>query len=397
MSAEESAAAEPPAHEIISEIGREHLRWALTSGVGPIAFGHLLNIFGSAKAASAATIVQLEQVPRIGPRSAEKIARARDTVDLDGEIAAARQAGIRIICRNDPDYPRGLTEIADPPIVLYVKGELLATDTIALAIVGTRRCSIYGSEQARRFAELAAGVGLTVVSGLARGIDAFAHHGALDAKGRTLAVMGAPLREIYPPENATLAERILDHGAWISELPLSAHVERGNFPSRNRLIAGLSLGTLVIEAPPRSGALITARLANEYNREVFAVPGRLQEPSATGTNALIRDGSAKLVTDLNDILSELGEVGYEFMARENVKNASEDASDKPSKSGVPLSLSPVESKVLDCIPTSPVLQGMVREASALPIGDVLAALTSLELKGAIKRLPGQLVVRSGKA
>lgn len=395
MATGESPTPTPPTPDTISQVGREHLHWALTSGVGPIAFGHLLNVFGSANRALSATSRELEKVPRIGPRSADKIARTRDQVKLDQEINAAQELGIRIVCRADADYPRGLSQIADPPIVLYLKGELRQTDAIALAIVGTRRCSIYASEQSRRFAELAAGCGLTVVSGLARGIDAFAHHGALDAKGRTLAVMGAPLREIYPPENASLAERILENGAWISELPLSAHIERSNFPSRNRIIAGLSLGTLVIEAPQRSGALITARLANEYNREVFVVPGRLQEPLAIGTNALIRDGSGKLVMDLNDILCELGEVGYEFMARENLKQTG--SSEKPATQAPIASLTPVESKVLEAIGHNPILQGMVIEATNLPVGDVLAALTALELKGAIKRLPGQMVSRSGKA
>jgi DNA processing protein len=380
----------------ISDIARQHLRWALTPDVGPIAFGHLCERFGSAEAAWGASAAQLEQVPRIGSRKADKIAGARESIDIEREISAATKLGARIICQADEDYPHGLREIADPPIVLYVKGELRPTDTIALAIVGTRRCSIYGSEQARRFAELAAGCGLTVISGLARGVDAFAHHGALDAKGRTLAIMGAPLSEIYPPENATLAERILTCGAWISEVPLSSHVERRNFPSRNRIIAGMTLGTLVVEAPLRSGALITARLASEYNREVFVIPGRLQEPTAAGTNALIRDSGAKLVTDLNDILCELGEVGYQFMARENLNRANS-VEPAPAAPKLPLALTPVESRVLETIPTSPILQGMVQEATNLPIGDVLAALTALELKGAIKRLPGQMVVRSGAA
>jgi DNA processing protein len=185
-------------------------------------------------------------------------------------------------------------------------------------------------------------------------------------------------------------------GAWISEVPLSSHVERRNFPSRNRIIAGMTLGTLVVEAPLRSGALITARLASEYNREVFVIPGRLQEPTAAGTNALIRDSGAKLVTDLNDILCELGEVGYQFMARENLNRANS-VEPAPAAPKLPLALTPVESRVLETIPTSPILQGMVQEATNLPIGDVLAALTALELKGAIKRLPGQMVVRSGAA
>jgi len=387
--------------EVISNIGRVYLRWALTDGVGPLLFSRLLVQFGDAERALGAAASELQLVKGIGEETAGRILRGPAQETLEREIEEASRHGVRIICRADPDYPEGLKRIPDGPIVLYVKGELRPTDAIALAIVGSRRCTIYGSEQARRFGELLAGAGFTVVSGLARGIDAFAHHGAVDAGGRSIAVMGCGLTEVYPPENAALAQKILENGAWVTELPMQAAVRAENFPSRNRIIAGMTLGTLVVEAAARSGALITARLASEYNREVFAVPGRVQDPMSFGTNALIRDGAAKLVMSLEDILDELGEVG-ERMRRvidtgASRASATNDAaqSEEPGAARPPGPLSAAESRVYEILGYDPVLQDVVLRAAELPAGEVLAALTALELKGLVRRLPGNLVVRRG--
>jgi len=387
--------------EVISNIGRVYLRWALTDGVGPLLFSRLLVQFGDAERALGAAASELQLVKGIGEETAGRILRGPAQETLEREIEEASRHGVRIICRADPDYPEGLKRIPDGPIVLYVKGELRPTDAIALAIVGSRRCTIYGSEQARRFGELLAGAGFTVVSGLARGIDAFAHHGAVDAGGRSIAVMGCGLTEVYPPENAALAQKILENGAWVTELPMQAAVRAENFPSRNRIIAGMTLGTLVVEAAARSGALITARLASEYNREVFAVPGRVQDPMSFGTNALIRDGAAKLVMSLEDILDELGEVG-ERMRRvvdTGVSRASTTTeAGQTAKPGAPppsAPLSAAESRVYEILGYDPVLQDVVLRAAELPAGEVLAALTALELKGLVRRLPGNLVVRRG--
>ncbi len=410
--------------DVITDIGRTYLRWALTDGVGPLTFSRLLVQLENAEAALGAPVDRLRDVVGIGEQKAARIARSRDEVDIEPEIDAAEMHDVRIICRADDDYPRGLRHIPDAPIVLYTKGELRDTDAVAVAIVGSRRCTIYGSEQARRFGELLAGAGFTVVSGLARGIDAFAHHGAVDAGGRSIAVMGRGLTEIYPPENASLAARLLDHGAWLSELPMQAAVRAENFPGRNRIIAGMTLGTIVVEAAQRSGALITARLASEYNREVFAVPGRAQDAMSQGTNALIRDGAAKLVTCLEDVLDELGDVGTRLRRSDaaatvrderrqqpspgNANNRQDPslfdgggpASSAPARTGGATrtaSLSAVEQRVLDAVGFDPVLQDVVISAAGLPAGEVLAAMTSLELKGHIKRLPGNLVVRHGRA
>jgi len=391
-----------PVSEVISEKARTHLIWALTDGVGPIVFGRILIQFGDAEEALRLTAGQLETVKGIGPNVASKVTGSREEarVKAEMEIEFAERHGVRIICREDEEYPHALTQIADPPIVLYVKGELRKTDEIAVAIVGSRRCSIYGSEQARRFGELLAGAGFTVVSGLARGIDAFAHHGAVEAGGRTIAVFGSGLHEVYPPENGALAEKLLEQGAWVSELPMQAAVRAENFPSRNRIIAGASLGTLVVEAGQRSGALITARLASEYNREVFAIPGRVQDPMSLGTNALIRDGAAKLVTCLEDILDELGEVGRAMRPKPAVEAAAGEAEkgglfaeSEPRPAAGPLSAA--EKRVYAVISYEPILQDQVMRMAELPPGEVLAALTTLELKGLVQRLPGQLVVRRG--
>jgi len=398
--------------EVLSEAARLHLKWALIDGVGPLTFTRLVNHFGSVERLCAASASELAKVERVGSARAEQIARDRDGAVVEDEIRLAAQYGVRIVCRQDPEYPPGLRQIPDAPIVLYVKGQYLPTDAIAITVVGSRRCTIYGSEQARRFGELLAGAGFTVVSGLARGVDAFAHHGAVAAGGRTVAVLGCGLTAIYPPENRALAEKILENGALISELPLRASVKRENFPSRNRIMAGMTLGTLVIEAARRSGALITARLANDYNREVFAVPGRLLEPMSEGTNALIRDGIAKLVTDLDDILDELGEVGYQMklkrqeFEREAGRSRRATASSEPAR-GQPddtqdadrggLNLSALERRVYEVIGYDERLQDVIIQAAELPAGEVLGAITSLELKGLVRRLPGNLVVRRGRA
>ena len=217
-------------NDVISEAGRTHLAWALTDGVGPILFSRLLIHFGDAQTALGRSATELEKVHGIGRVKADTVARTRDQAGIGEEIEAAAAHGVRIICRADPDYPPGLKEIPDAPIVLYLKGELRDTDAVALAIVGTRRCSIYAGEQARRFGELLAGAGFTVVSGLARGCDAFAHHGAVDSGGRSIAVLGNNLSEIYPPENRALAEKLLGNGALVSELPMQADRAPGELP-----------------------------------------------------------------------------------------------------------------------------------------------------------------------
>ncbi len=244
----------------------------MTAGVGPRIRQDLLDCFGSADAVFQASTRELRQVPGVGTKLSNAIARADTEVDVDTELALCRDNGISILADTDESYPRMLKEIADPPGVLFMFGELLPQDAMSIAIVGTRHATHYGLQQAERLASGLSRAGLTIVSGMARGVDAAAHRGALTAGGRTIAVLGSGLLNIYPPEHKELAVDIADHGAVLSEAPPRREPFSGAFPQRNRLITGLSLGVIVVEASERSGALISARHAMEQNREVFAVP-----------------------------------------------------------------------------------------------------------------------------
>lgn len=375
--------------EIISPIGRKHLRLQMTDEIGPVRFSKLVGRLGGVDAVLAASATTLCQADGIGSKTADAIARSRDSVDVAGEIERAERAGCRIICRDDADYPASLKHISDPPICLYVRGTIIPTDAVALAIVGSRRCSHYGLEQSFRFGERLAQAGFTIVSGLARGIDGQAHQGALRAGGRTLAILGNGLSTVYPPEHADLSERIVEQGALISELPVATTPDAKNFPGRNRIIVGLCLGVLIVEAGQRSGALISARLANEYNREVFAIPGRVDTPdTSAGTNGLIRDGGAKLVTCMEDILDELDAVG-EVMGQDTAEST--DAGAAPmSRSAM---LSPEEQRVVEVVDSKPVAIEQIAQQVGLPAGRVSSLLMGLQLKGYIRQMPGQRYVR----
>jgi DNA processing protein len=278
------------------------------------------------------------------------------------------------------DYPPGLKAIDDPPIVLYVKGDLRETDAVAIGIVGSRRCTFYGRSQAERLGSILAARGVTVVSGMARGIDSAAHRGALGAGGRTLAVMGNGLSSVYPPENRDLFEKISANGAAISEFPMDMAPLPGNFPRRNRLISGLSLGVVVVEAALDSGSLITARLALEQGREVFAVPGKAGSPTSRGTHSLIRDG-AKLVEDVDDILDEFEGLGKALGIEKPAGAPARDLSD--SEMRIFESLSPDEPENIEDL----------IEKCGLQAGEVSGLLVQMELKGLVKCLPGKSFVK----
>jgi DNA processing protein len=291
----------------------------LATGVGPKRFRSLLEAFGSPERIIKASLGELREVPGLGPATAMQIYEGLHNVDPEDELEQARNAGVRILTLQDPSYPSLLATCPDPPPIIYVKGELSEDNQLSIAVVGTRNPTHYGSEQAHRFAYLLAQTGITVVSGLARGIDAQAHRGALLAKGKTIAVLGCGLNTIYPPEHEDLADQIVrSGGAVISEYPMGILPQKGNFPARNRIVAGMTLGTLVIEAPSKSGALITAELAADYNREVFALTGPIDQPSFTGCHDYIKSGRAKLTTCLEDILDELGSVGRIIQKEQNL-------------------------------------------------------------------------------
>ena len=284
---------------------RAHLCLALVEGVGPLALSRLLERFESPERVLCVSQSELQAVKGVGPKLARRIAGAREEIDVDAQLALVREHSLGVLLPTHDTYPTMLKEIHDPPVVLFTRGRIKETDQLAVAIVGTRHASRYGLEQAKILAGSLAHAGITVVSGMARGIDSAAHRGALDAGGRTIAVLASGVLNPYPPENAKLADEIALHSCVLSEaaptmLPLS-----GMFPQRNRIISGLTLGTIVVEAPERSGALITARHAMEQGREVFAVPGQINSRVSQGPHSLIRDG-AKLVTCVDDVLEELG-------------------------------------------------------------------------------------------
>ena len=369
------------------------LKLIRADGIGPVTFSKLLKHFGSVDRCLGASVGEMTRVDGIGTQTAEKIVRTRDKFDATAELELADKLGVWIINFEDGRYPTLLKKIYDPPPVLYVKGSLDKSDNISVAMVGCRRCSIYGQEQAARLAHLLASAGFTICSGMARGIDTAAHQGALSAQGRTIAVQGCGLANIFPPENKKLFELICEYGACVSELPLQYEPLAENFPTRNRIIAGLSLGTIVVEADLRSGALITARASLENNREVMAVPGRIDSPASKGTHQLIKNG-AKLIESVEDVTEALGYIGREIQTHTSLAAAqAADEMDAPLFDVSKLNLSRGERFVYDCLDKEPVHVEQIIEQADLSAGDVNAALVSLQLKGLIKQLPGSLFLK----
>ena len=369
------------------------LRLIRADEVGPVTFGKLLERFGSVDAALGASVSQLMKVEGIGSVIAERIAASRDKFDACAEVELAGKLGVWIVHMEDPRYPPVLKQIYDPPPVLYIKGTLSREHNLGVAIVGSRRCSLYGQEQASRLAHLLAAAGFTIISGMARGIDTAAHTGALAAEGRTLAVQGCGLARIFPPENAKLFELISASGACISELPLQTEPLAENFPPRNRIIAGLSLGTIIIEAGLRSGALITAKAALESNREVMAVPGKIDSPLSQGSHYLIKQG-AKLIESVEDVMEALGYIGEQL--KEYAALTANEATERveaPLFETAKLNLKGNEKTIYDTLGKEPLHIDQVIADTNLPAGTVNAAVVSLRLKGLIKQLPGNLFAK----
>jgi DNA processing protein len=286
---------------------RYWLGFNLVSGIGPAKVQALLDHFGDIASAWHATEDQLQRIG-IDKRAAQALLEARQALDLEAELERVRKARLGLLSWESADYPRLLREIPAAPPLIYVRGRLRDQDQWAVAVVGTRRLTAYGRQVTQDLVGGLSRSGITIVSGLAKGIDAIAHRTALDSGGRTIAVLGCGLDQIYPPEHRALAAEIVaDRGALVSDYGLGMTPEARNFPARNRLISGLSLGTVVVEAGERSGALITASFATEHSREVFAVPGNINSPASRGANRLIQQG-AKLVGSVDDILEELNVV-----------------------------------------------------------------------------------------
>ena len=351
--------------------------------VGPVRLRKLLEVFQEPQAILRARRTELRKVDGIGNEVADQIARWESTVDLAAELQRVRDLGASVITQESPSYPRPLREIHAPPIVLYIWGELQDRDHHAIAVIGARRTTHYGMESAKKLAYQVAYAGLTVISGLARGIDTGAHQGALAAKGRTIAVIGSGLAKLYPPENAALAEKIRNgNGAIVSEFSMEIEPDRQTFPMRNRIISGWSHGILVVEAGLNSGALITAAQALEQGRSVYAVPGHINAPSAMGSNRLIQQG-AKLVMDASDILEDL-----QVLLPET----------KPSPQAAARPLPPLsddERRVYDAIDAVETAIDDIAGKSELPSSVVSSILLQLELKRLVKQLPGKHFVKLG--
>ena len=352
--------------------------------VGPVRARQLLEHFGDASAILSASRNQLLQVRGIGEETAEAIVGWEKSVDLGSELKRIKEFGCHIVVQSDAEYPELLREIYDPPMVLYVKGELLAKDKNSVAMVGSRMTTHYGIETSRRLAYQLGYVGVTVVSGGARGIDTAAHQGSLSAKARTIAVLGTGINLVFPPENADLYERIAANGAIVTQFPFNRPGDKQTFPIRNRIIAGMTLGTVVVEANMTSGALITANFATEYGRQVFAVPGRIDSPRSKGCHELIKKG-AKLCECAEDILSEFE---YLFPATNRAP--------APNETGVlpAIELSENEQKVFDTLDHEQVNIDEIIRKCALPSSAVSVALLSLEMKRLVKQLPGKVFVRN---
>jgi DNA processing protein len=354
----------------------------MVSGVGPNLFRALIERLGSPTAALDASMSRLRDVPGIGVKLAERIAAARRECKVDQELADCERLGVRILTADSDQFPASLRNIPDPPAVLYVRGELLPRDTLAVALVGSRHCTHYGLRTAERLAGSLARIGFTIVSGLARGIDAAAHRGALANGGRTIAVLASGVGNIYPPEHCDLAMQITKSGAVVSEMPTHFEPIAGLFPQRNRIISGLSLGVIVVEAAVRSGALITARHAKEQNREVFAIPGPIDSLASRGCHALLRDGAC-LVESADDVLDALGPLMNEIKP----------TADTTVRHPLELTLNDLERKLLDLLGSEAISADELVGRSRLAAPQVLSALSVLEMRRLVRRLPGNIYAR----
>lgn len=370
------------------------LKLARAKSVGPKTFHKLIESFESPQKVLGLKASDLETVEGIGIRTADKILASAEDMDVTDEIDMANTRGAYFVTMSDQRYPKPLKVICDPPPVLCVRGILQRNDSLAVGVVGSRRASYYGCEQASRFSHLLSKSGFTIISGMARGIDTAAHRGSLGAIGRTIAVQGCGLGKIFPPENAELFDQISQSGACISELPFNTDPRPENFPARNRIIAGLSMAVLVIEASLRSGAMITARLAMEYNREVMAVPGKVDSPLNEGSHKLIKQG-AKLVDRVEDCMEALGYIGEGLLphAAQRSKQACEQI-EKPLRDISKLNLSSEEEKIYAHLGKEVAHLDDIVLQTNLAVGVINASLISLRLKGLIKQLPGNLFTRS---
>lgn len=352
------------------------LALSLIPGVGSILIKRLLDRFKTPEAVFRASLKELVRIEGLGEKVAGEIRKGPSEKAVEGELSLLEKTGGKVVTLKDGDYPTRLKDIYDPPALLYLRGELRIEDELAVAIVGSRKTSAYGREVTEKIGEDLARHGVTVVSGMARGIDSVAHKGALQGGGRTIAVLGCGVDVIYPPENRNLFYQIIERGAILSEFPMGSPPEGGHFPRRNRIISGLSIGVVIVQASAESGSLITAGYALEQGREVFAVPGNVGAEGSRGTNQLIKEG-AKLVESSEDILEEI----LPQWRREGAT----------AQKGDPavLSLTEPEKTLYGLLGETPShIDAIIRE-SRLDPGRVSSLLLNLELKGLISQWPGK--------
>jgi len=361
----------------------EWLALSLVPGLGNVAFRQLLETFGSVSAIFKAGEAELVARGRIRKDIARRIASRVFSADPELEYMRVRQAGASIVVFGEGGYPGRLKEITDPPMVLYTKGATIPEIRPLVAVVGSRMPTFYGIKSAEAIAEGLAGAGVGVVSGLARGIDTAAHNGCLKAKGFTIAVMGTGIDRVYPSSNRSLFDRIAETGCVITEFSTGTPPEGKNFPRRNRIISGLSLGVVVVEAAGKSGSLITAAAALEQGREVFAVPGSIQSPKSAGTHFLLKNGAA-LVERADDILVALG-IGSGCKDEAHMESGKENIAD----------VSDLQKPVYDAVESYPVHIDAIIEKVRMEPGKVLGILLEMELRGLLKQLPGKMFVRAG--
>ena len=363
-------------------------------GVGSLSFLRLIRFFGSPDAVLKASLRELSTIRGLTPAICQSIVDHRDCIDADRELDMINRHNCKVITIKDSAYPQNLKVIYDPPPILYIKGNLLPEDSQSISIVGTRTASAYGKQVAEKMGSELALKGFTIVSGMAYGIDTVSHNGALRAGGRTIAVMGNGLDIIYPSQNSGLFERIISSGAAISEFPMGTQPKKENFPIRNRIVSGMSLGTLIIEASKKSGSLITADYALEQGREVFAVPGSIFSDTSKGTHDLIKQG-AKLAESVTDIIDELPSYinrpnAFSLLAKDNTDK---DTKAKEEEMLIELQLTEEEIAIWKVIGQYPIHIDEISRLSNLPTHKASAALVILELKGLICQSSGKMFTR----
>lgn len=364
-----------------------YIALSLLPKIGPVRVRKLLEVFGSPQAILGASRDRIRALPGFGNEIASQISGWENAVDLATELSLIDEAGITILTQQSTDYPELLLQIYDPPLILYVWGEIRSSDRRALGVVGSRRATHYGLQATKKLSFQVAQAGVAIISGMARGIDTAAHEGALAAGGRTIAVIGSGLGKLYPPENQALAERIALSGAVISEFPIRYPPDRQSFPLRNRIISGMAEGILVVEAPARSGALITADQASEQGRNVYAVPGPIDRATSVGTNRLIQQG-AKLVLTAEDILEDFG-VPHTVSVHGEIN---EGTGDRSSSTPAP-DLTDEEASVYGLLSSQEIGIEAIIEQTGLPAANVSTTLMRLEMRRLVKQLPGKNFVK----